>query len=110
MAKRKDLKFSSFFYNQTSFIIDRKTKMKVATLNWTLLIPQENVLGLSSSLEEIACFVEEKEALCHLFILKIKQKFTSIGSQESNNSSHQVQYSHLYRKGCCVCKKRFKHL
>jgi hypothetical protein len=26
-------KFSSFFYNQTSFIIDRKTKMKVATLN-----------------------------------------------------------------------------
>jgi len=61
---------------------------------------QENVLGLSSSFRNSLFYNrgKQKHSVTYSFLENKTKNLLSIGSQESNNSSHQVQYSHLYRK------------
>jgi hypothetical protein len=58
---------------------------------------QENVLGLSSSFRN-SLFYNRGKQKHSVTYLKMKQNLLSIGSQDSQNSSHQIQYSHLYKK------------
>lgn len=94
-------KFTSLFYNQSSFIIDRKTKNTGANFN---LNPfdnsQENVLGLSSSFRNSLFYKRGKQnhSITYTFLNNNTKNLLSIGSQESSNSSHQFQYTHLYHK------------
>jgi len=94
-------KFSSFFYNQSSFIIDRKTKNEGGNFELNPFnSSQENVLGLSSSFRNSLFYNrgKQKHSVTYSYIENQTKNLLSIGSQESNNSSHQLQYSHLYRK------------
>ncbi|MEZ7499057.1 hypothetical protein QO200_09910 [Flavobacterium sp. Arc3] len=94
-------KFSSFFYNQTSFIIDRKTKNEGGNFELNPFnSSQENVLGLSSSFRNSLFYNrgKQKHSVTYSYIENQTKNLLSTGSQESNNSSHQLQYSHLYRK------------
>jgi hypothetical protein len=49
---------------------------------------------------ETVCFtIEENKSIQSLTLFKKWNKnLLSIGSQDSQNSSHQIQYSHLYKK------------
>jgi hypothetical protein len=91
----------SFFYNQTSFIIDRKTKNEGNNFELNpFSSSKENILGLSSSFRNSLFYNRGKQnhSLTYSYLENKTKNLLSIGSQESDNSSHQIQYSHLYRK------------
>lgn len=94
-------KLTSFFYNQTSFIVDRKTKNEGGNFELNPFnSSQENVLGLSSSFRNSLFYNRGKQqhSITYTFLENQTKNLLSIGSQESTNSAHQFQYSHLYRK------------
>ncbi|EIA09300.1 hypothetical protein [Flavobacterium frigoris] len=94
-------KAASFFYNQTSFIIDRKTKNEGNNFELNpFASSKENILGLSSSFRNSLFYNRGKQdhSVTYSYLENKTKNLLSIGSQESDNSSHQIQYSHLYRK------------
>jgi hypothetical protein len=94
-------KFTSFFYNQTSFIIDRKTKNEGNNFELNpFSSSKENILGLSSSFRNSLFYNRGKQdhSVTYSYLQNQTKNLLSIGSQESVNNSHQIQYSHLYRK------------
>ena len=94
-------KVLSYFYNQTSFLIDRKIKNEGDNFN---LNPfgnsNENVLGLNSSFRNSLFFNRGKQnhSITYTYLQNQSKNLLSIGSQEAKNSSHQLQYNHLYEK------------
>ncbi|NGY36376.1 hypothetical protein FQU23_002500 [Flavobacterium sp. XN-5] len=94
-------KFSSFFYNQTSFIIDRKTKNEGGNFELNPFnSSQENVLGLNSSFRNSLFYNrgKQKHSVTYTYIENQTKNLLSIGSQETTNSSNQFQYSHMHKK------------
>lgn len=91
----------SYFYNQTSFIIDRKIKNEGDNFDLNPFSNSiENVLGLYSSFRNSLFYNRGKQehSVTYTFIENQTKNLLSIGSQEAKNSSHQFQYSHLYKK------------
>lgn len=94
-------KILSYFYNQTFFIIDRKIKNEGNNFNLNPFIsPKENVLGLNASFRNSLFYNRGKQnhSITYTYIKNQTKNLLSIGSQEAKNSSHQLQYSHLYEK------------
>jgi hypothetical protein len=94
-------KIASLFYNQTSFLIDRKTKNDGGNFELNPFnASQENVLGLSSSFRNSLFYNRAKQnhSITYSYLKNQAKNLLSIGSQESKNSSHQLQYAHLYHK------------
>ncbi|MDD5149746.1 MAG: hypothetical protein PHC28_04610 [Flavobacterium sp.] len=94
-------KFLSHFYNQTSFIIDRKIKSEGANFDLNPFSnSSQNVLGLNSSFRNSLFFNRGKQnhSITYSYIQNQTKNLLSIGSQEAKNSSNQLQYSHLYKK------------
>ncbi|TDD99292.1 hypothetical protein [Flavobacterium cellulosilyticum] len=94
-------KIISYFYNQTSFLIDRKIENKGGNFD---LNPFGNsnstVLGLNSSFRNSLFYNRGKQdhSITYSYIQNQSKNLLSIGSQESKNSSNQIQYAHLYKK------------
>ena len=91
----------SFFYNQTSFTIDRKVKSEgdnydLNPFNTSL----NNCIGLNSNFRNSLFFNRGKQlhSVTYSYLQSQTKNLLSIGSQESDNSSHQLQYTHLYHK------------
>ncbi|MFT7335430.1 MAG: hypothetical protein ACI9M1_001337 [Porticoccaceae bacterium] len=94
-------KIASFFYNQTSFIIDRKTKNEGNNFELNpFSSSKDNALGLSSSFRNSLFYNRGKQdhSVTYSYLQNLAKNLLSIGSQESENSSHQIQYYHLYRE------------
>lgn len=94
-------KVVSFFYNQTSFIIDRKTKNEGNNFELNpFSSSKENILGLSSSFRNSLFYNRGKQdhSVTYSYLENKTKNLLSIGSQESDNNSHQIQYSHLLKK------------
>ena len=94
-------KVLSYFYNQTSFLIDRKIKNEGNNFDLNPFGNSgENVLGLNSSFRNSVSFNRGKQnhSITYTFLQNQIKNLLSIGSQEAKNSSHQVQYNHLYEK------------
>jgi hypothetical protein len=94
-------KLTSFFYNQTSFMIDRKTKNEGNNFELNpFSSSRENIMGLSSNFRNSLFYNRGKQnhSVTYSYLQNQTKNLLSIGSQESNNSSHQIQYSHLYKK------------
>ena len=91
----------SYFYNQTSYLIDRKIKNEGDNFDLNpFSASNENVLGLNSSFRNSLFFNRGKQnhSVTYSYIHNKTKNLLSIGSQEARNSSHQLQYNHLYRK------------
>lgn len=91
----------SYFYNQTAFIIDRKTRSNGSNFELNPFSDSnENVLGLNSSLRNSLFYNRGKQdhSTTYSYLENKTKNLLSIGSQEAINSSHQLQYNHLYRK------------
>lgn len=93
-------KTMSHFYNQTSFIIDRKIKNEgdnfdINPFNNSAV----NALGLNSSFRNSLFFNRGKQnhSVTYSYIVNQNKNLLSIGSQEAKNSSNQLQYFHLYK-------------
>ena len=94
-------KMLSYFYNQTSFLIDRKIENKGDNFDLNPFNNStENVLGLNSSFRNSLFFNRGKQShsVTYSYIQNETKNLLSIGSQEAKNSSNQLQYSHLYKK------------
>lgn len=94
-------KFLSHFYNQTSFIIDRKIKRDGGNFDLNPFSTSErNLLGLNTSLRNNLFYNrgKQKHSVTYTYIKNRARNLLSFGSQESENSSHQVQYDYLLLK------------
>lgn len=94
-------KILSHFYNQTSFIIDRKAKndgdnFDINPFNSS----QKNALGLNSNFRNSLFYNRGKQhhSVTYTYLQNNAKNLLSIGSQEATNASHQLQYNHLYQK------------
>ena len=95
----------SYFYNQTSFLIDRKIKNEGDNFDLNPFSnSKENVLGLYSSFRNSLYYNRGKQnhSVTYTYIQNQTKNLLSIGSQDAKNSSHQLQYSHLYQKSWLV--------
>jgi len=91
----------SYFYNQTSYLIDRKIENKGTNFDLNPFGNSiENVLGLNSSFRNSLFFNRGKQnhSVTYSYIQNKTKNLLSIGSQEAKTSSNQLQYSHLYKK------------
>ena len=94
-------KWASYFHNQTSFLINRKTKNEGDNFDLNPFnSSNENVLGLSSSFRNTLFYNRGKQehSVTYTYLENKAKNLLSNGTQESDNSSHQLQYTHLYRK------------
>ncbi|WP_298221397.1 hypothetical protein [Flavobacterium sp.] len=94
-------KILSYFYNQTSFLIDRKIERDGDNFDLNPFSSSEkNLLGLSTSYRNSLFYNRGKQrhSVTYTYVNNRTKNLLSVGSQESKNSSHQGQYSHLYRK------------
>lgn len=94
-------KLLSYFYNQTSYIIDRKIRNEGSNFDLNpFSTTDENVLGLNSSFRNSFFYNRGKQthSVTYSYIQNQTTNLLSIGSQEAKNSSHQLQYNHLYEK------------
>ena len=91
----------SYFYNQTSFLIDRKVENKGNNFDLNPFSKsEENVLGLNSSFRNSLFYNRGKQAhsVTYTYVKNENRNLLSVGSQSAQNSSNQLQYNHLYRK------------
>lgn len=94
-------KFLSWFYNQTSYLIDRKIKRDGSNFDLNpFSAAEEDLLGLSTAFRNSLFYNRGKQhhSVTYTFLDSRARSLLSIGSQQSNNDSHQLQYAHLYRK------------
>lgn len=94
-------KLLSYFYNQTSFIMDRKVRSNGDRLELNpFYSSDENILGLNSSFRNSLFYNrgKQKHSVTYSYLVNNGKNLLSVGSQNVKNSSHQLQYTHLYKK------------
>ena len=94
-------KMLSYFYNQTSYLIDRKVENQGDNFDLNPFNKsEENVLGLNSSFRNSLFLNRGKQnhSVTYTYVQNENKNLLSVGSQNAKNSSNQLQYNHLYRK------------
>lgn len=94
-------KFASHFYNQTSFLIERKIKRNGDNFDLNPFSTSDNnMLGLNTSFRNSLFYNrgKQKHSVTGNYINNRIKNLLSIGSQESRNSAVQLQYIHLLKK------------
>jgi hypothetical protein len=94
-------KILSYFYNQSSFIIDRKIERDGDNFDLSpFSTSQENLLGLNTSFRNSLFYNrgKQKHSVTYTYVKNRARNLLLTGSQSSNNSSHQIQYDYLLQK------------
>lgn len=94
-------KLLSYFYNQTSFLIDRKIERKGSNFDLNPFSgSDQDLLGLNTSFRNSFFYNrgKQKHSVTYTYIQNRSRNLLSFGSQENESSSHQVQYDHLLLK------------
>ncbi|HEX9151242.1 MAG TPA: hypothetical protein VF842_04125 [Flavobacterium sp.] len=94
-------KLLSYFYDQASFITDRKIKSEDNNFELNpFSTSKKNVLGLNSSFRNSLFFNrgKQKHSITYTYLQNQTKNLLSVGTQEAKNSSHQIQYTNLYKK------------
>lgn len=94
-------KLISYFYNQTSFIMDRKVRSDGDRLELNpFYSSDENILGLNSSFRNSLFYNrgKQKHSVTYSYLINNGKNLLSVGSQNVKTNSHQLQYTHLYQK------------
>jgi len=94
-------KFLSYFYNQVSYLSDRKIERNGDNFDLDPFSPSaENLLGLNTAFRNSFYYNRGKQdhSVIYTFLESKARNLLSVGSQETNNLSHQLQYAHLYQK------------
>jgi len=97
--------FLSYFYNQTSFLGERKIKRIGDEFDFNPFSSKDtNLLGLNSSFRNSLFFNrgKQKHSMTYSFLYGRIKNLLSVGSQENSNQSHQLQYTHLYEKNWLI--------
>lgn len=94
-------KILSYFYNQTSFMMDRKILRQGDNFDLNpFSYSDENLLGLNATFRNSFFYNRGKQnhSVTHTYLTNHAKVLLSAGSQESRNDSHQLQYAHLVQK------------
>ena len=94
-------KLLSYFYNQTSFSLDRKIERNSDNFNLNpFATNNDNLLGLNTSFRNSLFYNrgKQKHSVTYTYLESRVKSLLSIGSQENNSSSNQLQYAHLLQK------------
>jgi hypothetical protein len=96
------LKILSRFYNQTSYLIDRKIRRDGSNFDLNPFGPSdaEDLLGLNTAFRNSLFYNRGKQdhSVTYTYLDSSARNLLSVGSQQSDNRSHQLQYAHLYQK------------
>jgi hypothetical protein len=95
------LRLLSYFYDQAAFQIDRKIRHENDNFDLNPFSASDaDLLGLNSSFRNSLFYNRGKQdhSFTYTFLTNRARNLLSVGSQESRNRSHQLQYTHLYRK------------
>ena len=94
-------KLLSYFYNQTSFLTDRKMERNGSAFDFNPFAKSDtDLLGLNLSFRNSLFYNrgKQKHSVTYTYLDVKSKNLLSVGSQENNSSSHQLQYAHLYKK------------
>ncbi|WP_395059911.1 hypothetical protein [Flavobacterium sp.] len=94
-------KMLSYFYNQSSYLIERKIKRENDNFDLNpFSTNSQNLLGLNSSIRNSLFYNRGKQnnSVTYTFISNKLKNLQSSGEQEAKNASHQLQYDHLLKK------------
>ena len=94
-------KFLSHFYNQLSFLIDRKIERSGNNFDLNPFnFNNEDFLGLSTNFRNSLFYNRGKQdnSVTYTFLSNRVENFLFVGSQENMNRAHQLLYQHLYKK------------
>jgi hypothetical protein len=94
-------KILSYFYNQTSFLTERKIKRNGSDFDFNPFSSDDkNLLGLNENFRNSLFYNrgKQKHSFTYSYFSSRLKTLLSVGSQENKNQSHQVQYAHLYHK------------
>ena len=94
-------KIMSLFYNQTSYLIERKIKRQQDNFDLNPFSNKtDDLLGLNANIRNSLFFNRGKQnhSVTYTYVSNKLTSFQSSGAQESNNISHQLQYNHLLKK------------
>jgi len=92
-------KFWSHFYNQASYLIDRKTKRDGDNFNLNPFNDdKENQLGLQLNFRNVLFFNRGKQhfTTSYTYLNNQSRNQLSIGSIENNLKSHQIHFNHKF--------------
>jgi hypothetical protein len=95
------MKFLSYFYNQTSYLIERKIKKESNNFDLNpFSSSNQDLLGLNSSIRNSLFYNRGKQehSITYTFISNNLKSLQTSGQQEAKNASHQLQYNHLLKK------------
>lgn len=90
----------SYFYNQTSYSIDKKIRRTDSFDLNPFDRSQIGLLGLNESIRNSLFYNRGKQrhSTTYTFLRTRARSLLSVGSQDNQNSSHQLQYQHLIKK------------
>ncbi|HEY0045322.1 MAG TPA: hypothetical protein VGB44_01280 [Flavobacterium sp.] len=94
-------KFLSYFYNQTSYSIDRKIARTSSNFKLNpFSTSDDDLLGLNSGFRNSLFYNRGKQrhSVTYNYLNNRARNLLSVGSQESTNYAHQLQYTHLLKK------------
>ena len=94
-------KMASYFYNQTSFLIERRIQRNGDNFDLNpFSTSDENMLGLNTNFRNSLFYNRGKQdhSITWTFIMNQVKSLLSVGSQQSKNKAYQLQYAHLLKK------------
>ncbi|MEM6516528.1 MAG: hypothetical protein AAF688_10130 [Bacteroidota bacterium] len=100
-SDNKIKKFFSHFYNQASYLVDRKTERRGNDFNLNPFdADDENQLALNNSIRNVLFYNRGKQryTTSYTYLRNRNRNVLSIGFQESRLSSHQLLFNHLVAK------------
>ena len=94
-------KVLSYFYNQTSYLAERKIQRSGSNFDLNpFSSSDENLLGLNTNFRNSLFYNrgKQKHSVTYTYLNSQIKNLLSVGSQENRNSSHQLQYLNLFAK------------
>ena len=94
-------KILSMFYNQTSYIIDRKIKRKNTSFDLNpFSSDNEDLLGNNANFRNSLYYNRGKQnhSVTWTVLNSNAKNLLSVGAVQNNNRSQQIQYTHLFKK------------
>ncbi|OUR91584.1 hypothetical protein A9Q87_09760 [Flavobacteriales bacterium 34_180_T64] len=100
-SESKSKQFWAHFYNQTSFLIDRKNKREGNVFNINPFKENESTqLALNNSFRNVLFFNRGKQryTTSYTFLSNSNRTVLSIGFQENKLESHQLNFNHKFQE------------
>ena len=105
VEESKSKQFWSHFYNQTSYLVDRKIRKDGSTFDLNPFANEDdNQLALNKSVRNVLFFNRGKQryTTSYTFLTNTSRTLLSIGFQESKLKSHQVNFNHKFETSWLV--------